>query len=320
MKYKEWLNEWLTLYVKSGVKPRTYYNYKDLVRLYILPRLGEYELADLTHSVLQTFIRQLLQEGGAEKRGLSSGTVCVVIAVVQSSMRMATDAGIPFAKRINHIQRPQKQEKRVECFSVTEQRLLETAVLWNPTSKNFGIVLTLYTGLRIGELLALSWDDIDFDSGILSVNGTCRDFYENGRFVKVIDSPKTYFSRRIIPLPKRILENLRILKYDSKSRYVVARGEKNISIRTFQKMFSTLLTRLRLPHRGFHSLRHTFATRALECGMDVKTLSEILGHKNPNVTLTRYAHSMLEHKISMMNKVGILLEQHYIPFESETEL
>ena len=84
-------------------------------------------------------------------------------------------------------------------------------------------------------------------------------------------------------------------------------GGNAVSIRSYQRSFELLLKRQNIVHCGFHSLRHTFATRALECGMDVKTLSEILGHKNPTVTLNRYAHSLLEHKAAMMNRLGKLL-------------
>ena len=97
------------------------------------------------------------------------------------------------------------------------------------------------------------------------------------------------------------------MKKKSKCEFVIADGEKPVFIRSYQRTFELLLKKLKLPHKGFHSLRHTFATRALECGMDVKSLSEILGHKNPTVTLNRYAHSLLEHKTAMMNRLGKLL-------------
>ncbi len=101
---------------------------------------------------------------------------------------------------------------------------------------------------------------------------------------------------------------LRNLKKDSDSDYVIVSDtEKPISVRAYQRSFELFLKKLGIPHKGFHSLRHTFATRALECGMDVKTLSEILGHKNANITLNRYVHSLMEHKKEMMNRLGKLL-------------
>jgi len=102
-----------------------------------------------------------------------------------------------------------------------------------------------------------------------------------------------------------LISHLRNLKKDSNSVYVVASdSDKLISVRAYQRSFELFLKRLHIPHKGFHSLRHTFATRALECGMDVKTLAEILGHTNAMITLNRYSHSLLNYKIEMMNKLG----------------
>ena len=96
------------------------------------------------------------------------------------------------------------------------------------------------------------------------------------------------------------------MKQKNPTGYVVG-GENIIPVRSYQASFSLLLRKLNLPHRGFHALRHTFATRALECGMDVKTLAELPGHKNPTVTLERYVHSLMPHKCDMMNRFGALL-------------
>ena len=166
------------------------------------------------------------------------------------------------------------------------------------------ILLCLYSGLRIGELIALRWSDIDFTKGLLTVSKSCHDS-KNGL---IIDEPKTATSRRVIPLPKQLLPILKSIKKKSDSPFVVSANGKPVSVRSYQRSFELLLKRLNIPHKGFHSLRHTFATRALECGMDVKTLSEILGHKNPTVTLNRYAHSLIEHKADMMNRLGKLLQ------------
>ncbi|MGN0790227.1 MAG: site-specific integrase, partial [Christensenellales bacterium] len=164
-----------------------------------------------------------------------------------------------------------------------------------------------YTGLRIGELLALTWSDIDFEKGILSVTKTCHDGNESGKHIRIIDTPKTENSRRQIPLSKTLIKMLKEMKKKSNCEVVIADGEKPVFIRSYQRTFELLLKKLGLPHKGFHSLRHTFATRALECGMDVKSLSEILGHKNATITLNRYAHSLWEHKAEMMNKLSKML-------------
>lgn len=168
-----------------------------------------------------------------------------------------------------------------------------------------GIILCLYTGLRIGELLALEWSDIDFSKGELTVSKTCHDAKTENGYKRITDTPKTTASRRVIPIPRQILPFLREQKKKSHSTFVV--GEDKLqSVRSYQYSFSLLLKKLGIPHRGFHALRHTFATRALECGMDVKTLSEILGHKNSVVTLNRYVHSLMPHKHDAMNRLGKL--------------
>ena len=170
--------------------------------------------------------------------------------------------------------------------------------------KMIEVILCLYTGLRIGELLALTWEDVDFKKNEIIVDKACHDSKKDGKYDRPCDQPKTESSIRIIPIPKQLIPMLRETKQKNNSKYVVGYGEKNISIRSYQSSFALLLNKLNISHRGFHSLRHTFATRAIECGMDVKTLSEILEHKNPTVTLNRYVHGMMSHKHDMMNRLG----------------
>mgnify|MGYP005757870123 CR=1 FL=1 len=308
MKYKIWLNLWLDNYIKPNAKERTYMRYVQLIRTHIGTNLGDIDVNELTPITLQAFVTKLLNSGNHKTaKGLSANYVNMVISVIQNSLKTAYLVGITNEYTANKIKRPKTKEKQIECFSCQEQKQIENYVLNSGKDKLFGIVLCLYTGLRIGELLALTWNDIDFGKGLLFVSKTCHDGNNGINHIRIIDSPKTVHSNRIIPLPKQILSLLKCVKKRSECEYIVADGEKPVFVRSYQRTFEFLLKKLKISHKGFHSLRHTFATRAIECGIDVKTLSELLGHKNATITLNRYTHSLLEHKVDMMNRLGKLL-------------
>ena len=304
MKYMDWLNEWLKNYVLPSVKIRTYERYSLIVNLHIRDKIGMLELDDLTPLLLQQYITELLQSGNCKTgKGLSANSVNAIISVLQSSLKTANFLGLTAEYTADKVKRPKLKEKSVECFSLKEQKQIEQAILSGRKDKLYGILLCLYSGLRIGELIALQWSDIDLAKGILTVSKSCHDSKDG----LIVDEPKTANSRRLIPLPKQLIPILKGIKKKSDSPFVVSANGSSVSVRSYQRSFELLLKKLKIPHKGFHSLRHTFATRALECGMDIKTLSEILGHKNPTVTLNRYAHSLMEHKADMMNRLGKLL-------------
>lgn len=307
MLYKYWLAEWLLNYVRPSVKDKTYNRYSDVVDHHLIPGLGDYELHELTPIIVQRYITNLLQSGNLKTgKGLSANSVNSIITVIQGSMTTAHLLELTDKYEMNKLKRPKASEKPIECFTSTEQDKLERAVLNDKRSKMKGVIICLYTGLRIGELLALEWSDIDFSKAELTVSKTCHDGKnKNGTYCRITDVPKTSNSRRVIPLPRQLLSILRDMKKHSDSPFVVSGGKtKRLSIRSYQRSFELLQNKIGIPRRGFHALRHTFATRAIECGMDIKSLSEILGHKNSTVTLNRYVHSLMDHKRAMMNKLG----------------
>ena len=310
MKYKEWLNIWLENYVNSTTKKRTCERYSQIVKHHIIGRLGDYELNNISLFELQKFVTELIEHGNLlTGKGLSVNSVNGIIAVVQNSLKLAYTLGEIKEYVGEKIKRPKPKEKEVSCFSTSEQKKIERAVLTSKKQKLIGIVLCLYTGLRIGELIALTWENVDLLKGTLTIKRTCYDGKdEQGKLCRVEDEPKTASSKRTIPLPKQVLKLLKEHKKKNKSEYVISDYGKPLFVRSYQRSFDLLLKKLKIQHKGFHALRHTFATRALECGMDVKMLSEILGHKNPTITLCRYAHSMIEYKKEMMNKLGKILE------------
>lgn len=306
MKYSKWLDEWLENYVKPTSKERTYTRYECLIRVHIKRGLGRYELEALTPIVIQRFLTERMQRGNQiTGGGLSANTINGMITMIQSSLRMARECGVTRVYYADKVKRPRLKEKEVSCFSLAEQKKIEKYIIEKRNPKYYGIILCLYTGLRVGELMALEWSDIDLVKGIINVTKTCYDGVDaNGKMCRVIGSPKTPSSERKIPLPKQLLPFMSNWKRKAPYRFLVSSKGSTFSVRSYQRSFGNLLYKIRVSHRGFHSLRHTFATRALECGMDVKTLSEILGHKNPSVTLSRYVHSMMEHKKDMMNRIG----------------
>lgn len=306
MKYGIWLDEWFCNYIRPSSKRRTCERYSEIIEKRLKVKLGEYELDELTPLILQRYITELIESGNMKTgKGLAANSVNGIITVIQNSLKLAYALGTIKEYAADKIRRPKTKEKEVTCFTLWEQKKIERAALSGKKTKWLGIVVCLYTGLRIGELLALEWKDVDFQKGMLTVSKSRHEGKdENGRYAQIVESPKTVSSRRCIPLPKQILCELRMLKRKSRSMYVISNGESSIPVRSYQRSFERLLKKLDIPHKGFHALRHTFATRALECGMDVKMLSELLGHKDPAVTLRRYVHSLMEQKKEMMNKVG----------------
>ncbi len=306
MKYGIWLDEWFCNYIRPSSKRKTCERYSEIIEKRLKVKLGEYELNELTPLILQRYITELIESGNMKTgKGLAANSVNGIITVIQNSLKLAYALGTIKEYAADKIRRPKTKEKEVTCFTLSEQKKIERAALAGKKTKWLGIVVCLYTGLRIGELLALEWKDVDFQKGVLTVSKSRHEGKdENGRYAQIVESPKTVSSRRCIPLPKQILCELRMLKRKSRSVYVISNGESSIPVRSYQRSFERLLKKLDIPHKGFHALRHTFATRALECGMDVKMLSELLGHKDPAVTLRRYVHSLMEQKKEMMNKVG----------------
>lgn len=310
MRYGEWLEIWLDNYVKTSVKYKTYKVYSQIVEKRIKVEFGNYELDELMPIDIQLYVTNLLVSGNLTTyKGLATSTVNLIITVVQRSLKTAYLLGVANDYSMNKIKRPRLRQKSVSCFSMTEQKKIEEAVMCSKRDNMFGIVLCLYTGLRIGELLALTWDDVNFQAGTISVTKTCSGEKAESALCQAVNEPKTESSNRIIPVPKQLLHMLKAMKAREKCQYVISSNGRPQSLRSYQRIFELLLKRLGISHRGFHALRHTFATRALECGMDVKTLSEILGHKNATVTLNRYAHSLSEHKANMMNRLGKLFLQ-----------
>ena len=309
MKYNERLDLWLNKYVKISIKYKTYDYYKRIINTHIKPILGEYDLNDLTIEVLQDFVIDKLKHGNLlTGKPLANSSVINVTKIVKQSINQAFLFNISNINNSSKIKLPTVTSTKISAFEKQEQEVIEKYCLNNTKSNYIGIIICLYTGIRIGELLALTWDDIDFENKFMSISKTAYEIKQDNKLCIVVDTPKTKTSNRLIPLPNNIVKLLKHKQKQSTSKYVIStKSNKMVGTRSYQKTFERILNKLNLPYKNFHSLRHTFATRAIEFGMDIKTLSEILGHKNPSITLQRYTHSLTAHKIEVMNKFGKLL-------------
>lgn len=309
MKLNEWLDIWLNKYVKHTIKARTYFTYQNMIRHHINPILGDRELSEINAEILQSFMNEKIEHGNLlNGKPLSTSTVLAIKSILKQALTFALKLGLMEKDYFTFISIPRKMEKEVDAFELVDQKRIEEYCLQSSKNNYFGIILCLYTGIRIGELLALSWNDIDFEKKLLFVRHTISIINENGVTKTVLQEPKTKNSKRVIPLPFNILSHLKKIKKKSKSQFLITTHSNGmVSIRSYQRTFEKILKRCHIEHKNFHALRHTFATRALEAGMDIKTLSEILGHKNASITLNRYSHSLMNHKIVMMNKIGKML-------------
>ena len=311
MKLNDYLETWLKSYMKPLIKIKTYIKYEYLIIKHINPILGEYDLDDLTIKILYNFFHGKLEHGNLTNQcGLSINSVIGIHTLLKSAIKDAINYNITTNDSINKIKLPNKIEKEIEIFDLNEQKKIVNFCLNNKKTNYLGIVICLTTGIRLGELLALEWSDINFNSKTLNINKTSFTVSENGKTMAYIGLPKTKKSKRIIPLPDYLIDVLKRNKSKTSFKNILTTRFGNIiENRSYQKTFASILKRLNLKIRNFHALRHTFATRALESGMDIKTLSEILGHKSPTITLNRYVHTLQDYKIEMMNKINMFLNE-----------
>lgn len=285
MLYKNLVLDWLKKQ-KIYLKYSTFTNYCNISHNQIIPNLGNYEVDQLNNDILQEFILNRLKEGRCDgKGGISQKYAQDIITVLKLTLGKEVE-----------IQLPYSPPKEVEIFEKSDQVALINSLQSNICHKNFGILLTIHTGLRIGELCALRWSDINFDTQLLHINKTMIRTYtkEDGSKLN-ITPPKTRSSIRTIPLNKWIMQYAVLLR-GSENEYIITGKEKYIEPNKYRLYYNRQLKNLDLPHRKFHSLRHTFATRCIECGCDYKSLSELLGHSNVSITMNLYVHPQLELK------------------------
>ena len=297
--YKDWIYTWL-LEKKDYIKESTYANYSNNIFNHIIPKLGNYYLKELNHKIIQDFLLELSKSGRKDNNGgLAEKTIKDITIIIKGSIKKGINED-----KIKHIELTfnypkDNKENKLYVLTKREQNKITKYVLENINSRNIGLLISLYSGIRIGELCALKWEDVDFKKNCLTINKTIQRVYIKDKKKNIskviITTPKTKNANREIPINKDFLEILKKVK-SNKNDYILTGNEKYIEPRTYRKHFNKVLDELRIKHFNFHSLRHTFATNCISLGVDYKTVSELLGHANVNITLNLYVHPRYSQK------------------------
>lgn len=279
--------------MEGSIKPSTLACYRRNIQCHILPALGERVAAELTAEEVNDFIEQL-QEDYSPK---------LVREVGGLLLRIVGMAGVGYGEDVTL---PKVRQKAVEVFTEPELKQMGQVILRRPDRTGLGVLLTAYTGLRLGELCGLQWQDVDVGAGLLHIQRTVERIAQiGGGTCLTVQPPKTENSERWIPIPK---EMLRMLKTAQKQpdNYLLTGGEIVPDPRAMQYRYKVLLEHCGVRYRNFHCLRHSYATRCVERGVDVKSVSELLGHADVRTTLWLYVHSSMDYKRRAVEGIGFL--------------
>ncbi len=275
------------------VKKSTFAAYSLLITNHLLPAFAGN--ADIREEDVQQFVFAKLDEG------LSQKSVKDILIVLKMVLRFGVKYNLIAHRQIDIRFPTERERQEVEVLSKANQRKIMEFVKSNFTFQNLGIYICLSAGLRIGEVCALTWDDIDAEQGVIYVTKTIQRIYLVGDMEKrtevIIDTPKSKNSIREIPMTRDLLRIVKPLKkVVNGSFYVLTNSAAPTEPRTYRNYYKRLMKQLDIPALKFHGLRHSFATRCIESNCDYKTVSVLLGHSNISTTLNLYVHPNMEQK------------------------
>ena len=289
--YQEWLNA-----VVNRVKESTLVNYQNKFEKHILPEFGEIPCADLTAGRINAFINKKLADG------LSASYVRDIFTVFKTMLKYAQEE-YGFRLSLKNVVLPKAERKQVEKISDTEQKKLVSYLKANMSLTAFGILLSLFMGLRIGELCGLKWEDVDFQNKILHIRRTVQRISSangNRKTKIVISAPKSATSFREIAIPDMLMKYFEMFR-DEADHFILSGTDKPVEPRTMQYRYKKILQSAEVENHNYHKLRHTFATNSAEKGFNVKALSAVLGHSSVTLTLNRYIHPDRTYERRLMN-------------------
>lgn len=308
-KFEEIAVQWL-VNIRLRIKEPSYVKYHYLLQKHLLPGLGSVEMAELTTERVEAFAGMLLEQGRCDgSGGLAEKTVRDILGVLKDICLYAGCRNILVPCRFEMI-RIRQSNAQIQILTKQEQKKLEQFLLSDESLVKTGILMSLYMGLRLGEVCAQKKCHILRREKLLQVRLTMQRLQnldasvDENKTKILVAEPKSASSIRDIPIPAFLLKRLETLKNAPDDAYILTgSAEKFIEPRTLENIFRRYLKECGIEPVKYHALRHTFATRCIEKGFDIKSLSEILGHANVNITLNLYVHSSMEQKRKNMNKL-----------------
>lgn len=301
--FEFWLLKWLS-YKRVWVKDSTYMKYKNTIYLHIIPELGAIDIRVIDNNTIQNYINKKLSVG---KSGLSPKSIKEIVGIIKNTLNYAERYDLRSKCKCELLE-VRSVYNQIRVLNKNEEKALLCVLCRDTDIFKFGVLISLLTGLRIGELCALKWEDIDINERIISIKRTMQRVQVEGKETKteiIITTPKTNASIRQIPIPRILNDYIQTFKSEN-NQFVLTNLKGNyIEPRVMQYRFEKYIKSAGISKANFHALRHTFATRCIEAGVDVKVLSEILGHSSVNITLDRYVHNSIDYKkenIDRLNK------------------
>jgi integrase len=311
----EIIRDWLES-IKISSKYSTYVKYRNTAENHILPELGGIRLKALSNNLLNGFLQRKSNTGRLNgKGGLSASSVRMLYVILTSALSFASEYGLP-AGIVFNFKPPHKTDPELFILSENEQTRLEKILLTDIDNSKLGILLCLYTGMRLGEVCSLHWDDIDLERNVIKVRNTVQRvqmFDENtkAKTKLMIGAPKSKSSVRDIPIPFCISKLLTGFFAHPQNGYVVTGSPLLLDPRTYQYRFKNYLKNAGVDDIHFHALRATFATNCIVAGIDAKTVSSFLGHGSVIITLNKYVCVGQEMKQTQINKLSNIRGQDW---------
>ena len=310
MTFNKLFEEWLEENHKYYIKENTLLRYRCSYHNHIKSFFANVPIQRINRRLIQTFLFHLKENNSVRtNRKLSNSTINNVLALLKRFFNYLEDSDLISKNPVVRIKNlPINKQKINKVFTKAEQKKIEKYLERSQDLSFFIYIFDLYTGLRMGELLPITWKDMDLRRGYISINKNQSTIKNNNKWVDKIGTPKTKSSIRSIPIPSFLINHLKSIKNLHLSNHVfINKYGFPLNRRVITKNYTNMLKKLRIRYISFHALRHTFATRALENNIDIKTISEVLGHSDASMTLNIYSHSLLEHKRLQMRKIKPLV-------------